>query len=201
MTDQAKNTIKQTTENTQYIGPINNADNNNYVIDYNDTARNTIKQTTELTEYIGHANDNNGNYTIDYKDITKPTIKQTTLINNNIIGFKNDISNITTYLTEENVSIDDRKEKTTYNRPANGRKDAHGPYLNEDTVELNNPLLYSYTPNPLKSINIIPDRCKYNYKTDTKVVLQPDTYYINNNFISTLESNPLVNDIYHTKNY
>jgi hypothetical protein len=29
----------------------------------------------------------------------------------------------------------------------------------------------------------------------------PDEYYINKNYINTLEDNPYVNDIFHQKNY
>ena len=52
--DEAKRTIRQTTENTQYEGPAGGVDNySGYARDVYDTAKTTTKETTMLTDYTG----------------------------------------------------------------------------------------------------------------------------------------------------
>jgi hypothetical protein len=97
------------------------------------------------------------------------------------------------------------REATTYNRPANGKADYHGPYINRNTVVLTEPLLYSHVPNPVKSLDhsIMPTLTHEQIvnMNKRKPTIDTSTYYISNNYINTLNENPLVNDIYHQKNY
>jgi len=203
--DIAKNTIKQTTIDTQFIGSASKNDKLNYTINYNDTAKPTIKQTTEITKQIGSANKNDKlNYTIDYKDYAKPTIKQTTLINNNIVGVRKEILDENSHLSANNMTIDDRREISTYNQTSNGVRDLNGPYINKKTVKLIDPILYSYSGPPIKRLdnNIMPNDSENNYdiQVDKNILENNFNYNVNFDYISTLNNNPLVNDIFHIKN-
>ena len=108
------------------------------------------------------------------------------------------------------MTIDDKREITAnFSRPANGKADMYGPWIDKDNVNLVEPILYSYIPNPSMGFNysvrpilnkdeIIDNANNY---LKNKPSIERSSYYINNNFINTLDNNPLVNDIYHQKNY
>ena len=206
--DIAKNTIRQTTETTKHIGQAIANDKLNYTIDYTDIAKPTIKETTENTMQIGQAVANDKlTYTIDYTDNAKPTIKQTTIINDNIIGIRKEILDASSHLATDNMTIDDRREISTYNQTSNGVKDLYGPYINKKTVKLIDPILYSYSGPPIKRLdnNIMINDSESNYIYDVfhdkKTINNNEAfnYNINYNYISALDNNPLVNDIFHRK--
>ena len=205
--DNAKLTKRQETEETHQIGSIKNVNNDSsYVIDNNYIAKSTIKQSTIAPTPLGREhNSEMGNYTRDDKNTARDTIKQTTIDTKYIGGIKSEIDNKISHEATDNIELDDRRELSTYNRPANGRKDLHGPYINRENVELNDPLLYSYVPIPHISLDqsIMPHTSKdiiEKVYIRAKPVIETSSYYINDCFINTLADNPLVNDIYHQKN-
>jgi len=205
--DIAKITVRQQTENTEQIGGIKNVINEaNYVIDNNYKAKPTIKQTTVAPTPLGREfNSEMGNYTRDEKDMARNTIRQTTEVTEYIGGIKSEIEEKISHEATDNIELDDRRQISTYNRPANGKKDLHGPYINRENVELNNPLLYSYVPIPHISLDhsimpSVPRELVEKVYIRAKPVVETSSYYINDCFINTLADNPLVNDIYHQKN-
>ena len=197
--DIAKTTTRQQTENTQYIGHLNSiANESTYSKDYNDTAKPTIRQTTLVATPGGRvSNISAGNYT-NITDDMKKTIKETTLLKDYKGVAHGEIEQKISHEAANNMSCDDRREISTYNRPANGKGDDYGPYINEATVQLNEPILYSHFPNPLKNLDysVMPSTVI----NKSKPVIESSSYYINPNFINTLKNNPLVNDMFHQKN-
>jgi hypothetical protein len=197
--DIAKTTTRQQTENTQYIGHLNSLINEStYSKDYNDTAKPTIRQTTLVPTPGGRvSNISAGNYT-NITDDMKKTIKETTLLKDYKGVAHGEIEQKISHQAANNMSCDDRREISTYNRPANGKGDDYGPYINEATVQLNEPILYSHFPNPLKNLDysVMPSTVI----NKSKPVIESSSYYINPNFINTLKNNPLVNDMFHQKN-
>jgi hypothetical protein len=197
--DIAKTTTRQQTENTQYIGHLNSLINEStYSKDYNDTAKPTIRQTTLVATPGGRvSNISAGNYT-NITDDMKKTIKETTLLKDYKGVAHGEIEQKISHEAANNMSCDDRREISTYNRPANVKGDDYGPYINEATVQLNEPILYSHFPNPLKNLDysVMPSTVIKNIKP----VIESSSYYINPNFINTLKNNPLVNDMFHQKN-
>jgi hypothetical protein len=197
--DIAKTTTRQQTENTQYIGHLNSLINEStYSKDYTDTAKPTIRQTTLVPTPGGRvSNISAGNYT-NITDDMKKTIKETTLLKDYKGVAHGEIEQKISHEAASNMSCDDRREISTYNRPANGKSDDYGPYINEATVQLNEPILYSHFPNPLKNLDysVMPSTVI----NKSKPVIESSSYYINPNFINTLKNNPLVNDMFHQKN-
>jgi hypothetical protein len=198
--DIAKATIRQQLEDTQYIGHINShANESTYSKNYNDIAKPTIKQTTLLPTPGGRVNNTNmGNYT-NITDEMKTTIKQTTFLENYKGGAHGEIDKQISHDAANNMSCDDRREISTYNRAANGKGDDYGPYIDENNVRLNEPLLYSHIPNPHKKLDysVMPSTV---IDKNIRPVIESSSYYINSNFINTLKDNPLVNDMFHQKN-
>jgi len=209
--DVAKDTIKQTTENTSYIGSANDQLNEPIYKQLEDDIRPTIKQTTVVPQPISNVYmSNNMAYPRTKNDKAKETIKQTTIDNNYIGNVRTDVNGPTSHEAANNMEQNICRESTAiFNRPANGKADRHGPYIDRDNVEYANTILYSYAGNPhktldhsitptlsnnaIQNINII--------RTNSKPQNQNVSYYINSNYINTLNNNPFVNDIYHQKNY
>ena len=202
----AKITVKETTITPTPLGREFNSDMGNYVIDNNYNAKTTINETTLAPTPLGREfNSDMGNYTRDDKDTTRVTNKQTTIDTIYIGGIRSEIENKVSHEATDNIELDDRREISTFNRAANGKKDLHGPYINRDNVELNNPLLYSYVPIPhiAMDYSVMPSVSRDTIQKvyiRAKPVVQTSSYYINDCFINTLADNPLVNDIYHQKN-
>jgi len=198
--DIAKATIRQQLEDTQYVGHINSqANESTYSKNYNDIAKPTIKQTTLLPTPGGRINNTNmGNYT-NITDEIKTTIKQTTFLENYKGGAHGEIDKQISHDAANNMACDDRREISTYNRPANGKGDDYGPYIDENNVRLNEPLLYSHIPNPHKKLDysVMPSTV---IDKNIRPIIESSSYYINSNFINTLKDNPLVNDMFHQKN-
>jgi hypothetical protein len=243
LNDSAKNTQRQTTENTQYVGHANsNGIESSYVRDLNDSAKTTQRQTTENTQYVGHANSNSiessyvrdkedsakptqrqttennqyigqaknqsleSSYARDVNDEARPTIKQTTLLQNYTGILRGENEKKISHEAANNMTIDERREISMYNRAPNARKDLNGPYIDEENVRMNDRRdLYSYVSHPFKMLdqNVMPNTSQETIRqvySMSKPVIETSSYYINSNFINTLKNNPLVNDIYHQKN-
>jgi hypothetical protein len=202
LTDDAKPTIRQTTMLRDYTGQLN-ADSSNlgYVKDMNDVAKTTVRQTTMLRDYTGHANADSSNlgYVKDMDDIAKPTIRQTTLLMDHTGVLTGIVGENISHQAAENMTIDERRQISTYNRSANGKRDLYGPYINRETVKLNEPLLVSYVPGPRASFDYGATPINPYYE-DLKPEIDFSQYYINRNFINTLATNPLVNNIQFQKN-
>ena len=198
----AKTTNKQMIEQTKHIGHVNAVNHEEiYARDEKDIARTTIKQTTEVTKYIAQPDNSNTHvsYSIHNDDKARPTIKQATIIKTYNGPLTGEISHQISHEASNNMLTNDCREITAnFNRNANGKADANGPILDRGNVKLIDKITYSYTPNPLQSLDnsVMPSVAKYPV---SKVVENSD-YYINPNFINTLKNNPLVNDIYHPKN-
>jgi hypothetical protein len=111
--NKAKNTIKETTEMSEYISNIYNVNDEGTYVDYNDEAKTTIKQNTVINEYLSNINDIKGNYTKDYCDVAKPTIKQSTLYNNYIGNLNN--TNESSYYKDSNDIAKNTVKQTTIN--------------------------------------------------------------------------------------
>ena len=200
--DVAKTTTKQMTEQTKHIGHANAITHEErYVRDENDVAKTTIKQTTEVTKYVAQPDNSNTHvsYSIHNDDKARPTIKQATIIKTYNGPLTGEISHQISHEASNNMEINECREITAnFNRSANGKSDANGPILERDNVKLIDKITYSYTPNPLQSLDnsVMPSVAKY----PVPKVVENSDYYINPNFINTLKNNPLVNDIYHPKN-
>ena len=202
-TDVAKTTIRQQTENTKQSGPIKSTINEGtYMIDINDKAKTTTKETTIAPTPLGREhNSNMGSYTNDEKDVPCDTIKQLTIDNTYIGGLKSEINSQISHEAASNNTINDTREISTFNRTPNGARDLNGPYLNKDTVELKDSLLYSFVPIPHKSLNqsIMPNNFSEKSHVKNMPIIE-SSYYVNDSFINTLSNNPYVNNIVHQKN-
>ena len=204
----AKPTIRQQIEDTKYIGHINtNNQESTYVRDNEFNAKPTIKQTTVYATPAGRLNNSNmGNYTKDVNDEARITTKQTTLLQDYTGGIHGEIDAQISHQAAKNMSVDDRREISTYNRTPNGKGDLNGPYLDTENVRFNDKKeLFSYVSNPYKPLDhsVMPTTSKETIEkiySMSKPVIETSTYYINPYFINTLKNNPLVNDIYHQKN-
>ena len=197
--DVANPTIREDTGNAQKIGNIGTI-STQYVLSTDAEARPTIKETTLHQTPEGRAFNNSGNYSRDEKDIARNTIRQTTEGTKQTGPLKD--YNSAEYSREavNNVQLDDRRQISVQGRIPNGGKSKKGPDMNNTNVELNEPVLYSHTPNPVKAVNWS-DRPNPSDNTYSRPVIDNSTYYISSNRVNTLKNNPYVNDIYHQKNF
>jgi hypothetical protein len=212
LSDNAKITIRQQTENTKNVGSLKASNQDGtYYRDLVDVARPTINQTTITQTPALNANTSTlGNYALDAKDVARTTLKQTTIDKSYTGPLNNIVENKISHEASDNMTIDDRRETiSTFNRPANGKADLFGPWIDKDNVQLVDALLYSYTPNPrfgfdhavtptMDQNDIYANSVNY---SKSKPSIESSLYYINGNFINTLKDNELVNDIFHQKNY
>ena len=103
---------------------------------------------------------------------------------------------------ERNMCIDDRKQQSALSARIPGAKsDKIRGDINKDTVKYNDKRhLFGYVSNPGASSNYtVTPNCTN--QTNKKTDLNFNTFYhIDPIQISTLNNNPLVNDIYHQKN-
>jgi hypothetical protein len=204
----AKTTIRQTTEQTQYIGHTSSQiAETGYVMDKEYNAKPTIKQTTLQSTPGGRiTNSNMGNYTKDNEDKAKTTIKQTTLLQDYTGGLHGEVDGQISHNAANNMEIDDRRQELTYNRPANAKGDVYGPYIDKENVRMNDRReIFGYVSHPHKPLDmsVMPTTSKdtiENVYLMSKPIIETSAYYVNPYFINTLKNNPLVNDIYHQKN-
>jgi len=203
LSDQMKPTIRQSTSHNIALNA--NAMDKNAPVHLSDKMKPTIRQSTSHNMATNVTNSNMGSYTLDSNDIAKRTTRETTHLENYNGISTGEINRPVSHEAVENMEIDERREITTYNRAANGKGDVFGPYIAEENVHLNDPVLYSYTPAPHKKLDftVMPTVSRNtieNVYAKNKPVIETSSYYINSNFINTLKNNPLVNDIYHQKN-
>ena len=143
---------------------------------------------------------NEGYYNIN--DEAKVTIKQTTLLNNYKGSMKTNVNALRIEESESNGCFDDKREKTAVSgRFAGAKSDKIRGDINKETIRFNDKRkIFGYVSNPgtSKNYSVTPMTRKNNSK---KTDLKTNTfYYIDPIQISTLNNNPLVNDIYHQKN-
>ena len=173
--DEARRTIRQTTEHTDYHGHAAGTDNYvGYARDARDKAKTTVRQTTLLTNYTG-ALSSNVEYPVSHGDAENMTIRETREIltyNRPTPGTK---SLAGPQLNSKTVKMNCKKDSVYYvSHPARG---------------LDN--------------NIMPSNVEPYHKhtfINKKPQLDYGNYYTNNIFIDKLKENPFVNDIFHQKN-
>ena len=212
-------TIRETTEETQQAAaPAHSNDIQSiYVRDNDEIARPTIRENTSTMTPGGRMHNSNiSSYTKDYNDNARPTIKESTLIEDYVGPTSAMTEKKVSHTAANNMTINERREISTYNRPANAKGDLYGPTIDRENVRLNEPILYSYVPAPHKSLDnsIMPRNERKEIKLDSwdlnsgimqnvkgncKPSIVNSSYYITENRVNTLENNPLVSDMYHHK--
>ena len=202
ITDDIKTTVKQT---TVYTTPVKNISSQiSTVYSKNDEeARTTIKETV-LHEGRSHISDlNKSTYVLDNDNEARDTLKETTIHNDYIGNANTNVKLPKSEQAERNMVIDDRREITAnFNRPANAKSDQIRGNINAETVRFNDKRqLFGYVSIPKMTLdnNITPFAKVH---TDRKTnINDTNEYRMDPIFIDTLNDNPLVNDIYHQKNY
>ena len=217
--DKAKPTIRETTEETQQYGPLKSITTElTYVRDLKDIARPTIRQSTFVQTPAGPINNSTtSTYRQDYNDVAMTTIKETTLLEDYNGGAKCQNDKKISHDAANNMTIDERREISTYNRPANAKGDLYGPTIDRENVKLNEPILYSYVPAPSRGLDFTmkpiperkemePEKWDLQAKTISQTInstgrpsISNSSYYITENRVNTLDNNPLVSDMYHHK--
>ena len=208
-TDRAKATLRQQTELTQQIGAIrSNITEEPYVRDLNYNAKPTIKQSTLYsTPGKSVVFFNNGSYSLDNKDLAKTTTKETTLLENYLGSAHGIVNAPTSEMDAYNMTIRETREISTYNHAPNAKGNYSTPYIDRENYKFREPILFTYVSHPAKSLDfsVMPTKdetcIQQGAYYSNKPVIGTSSYYISPNFINTLKNNPLVNDIYHQKNF
>ena len=199
--EKAKPTIRQTTQHSTAGGRVGINNNIGYSKDINDKAKNTIKQTTlySIPGVVGK--DGNTTYSLDKNDKARNTIKQTTIVQQYTQPLGGEEKS-RSQQAEQNMTIDDKKQILTYNRPRGPKSDLAGPKINKNEVRLKTENFIERENVGFISGDYVGKNCEQLDKTYTrnKVTLNTSNYTINNNFINTLKNNDLVNDIMHPRN-
>jgi hypothetical protein len=216
--DNARPTIKQTTQNNNYISNNRGLNNKNQVY-LDDEAKPTIKQTTQNNNYISNNRGLNNKNQVYLDDEAKPTIKQTTQ-NNSYISNNRGLNN------KNQVYLDDDakptiKQTTINNQYQGGLRDIEKPRRNEDISNQENnckdeilegrlPTMTQekYGPNE-ELINMeLKEHQRINrINQPTKILNEnlmlmmeikkkeiKDDYNINTDFMVSLKRNPLINN-------
>lgn len=201
LTDKAKPTIKSSTLHSTQGGRAGKTEGGeSYVRDEKDIAKATIKQTTLHSTQGGRVGKTSGNsqYVRDENDKARVTIKQTTLLKDHTGPLNAEVEKNMSQQAEQNMKIDERKEILTYNRPAGPKSDLGGRLINKKNMHLKQ-------ENYISRVNYGYDKCNSNSGqlnqsyTRNKEILNNPNYRINDDFINTLNNNPLVNDLRHQK--
>lgn len=197
----AKPTIKHSTLYSTGNGNLGreNAESG-YYKDKNMKTKATIKETTLHPTQQGRLGRENGEvgYYKDKNDKAKTTIKQTTLLKNRTGPVFAEVEKHTLQNAEKNMSIDERREILTYNRPAGPKSDLVGPVINKKTVKLKKPQFVKRDNYGFNREGCNLGQLNQSY-TRNKQLLQTANYRINDDYITTLHNNPLVNDLMHQK--
>ncbi len=202
VTDDMKETLKQTTIFTTPVKNISSYVSTIYAKN-DEEARETIKETT-LHEGRSHISDiNQSNYVLDKENEARETIKETTIYNEYLGNANTNVKLPKSEQAERNMTIDDKREITSnFSRPANAKSDQIRGNINAETVRFNDKKqLFGYVSIPKMTLdnNITPFAKVH---TDRKTnINDTNDYRMDAIFIDTLKDNPLVNDIYHQKNY
>ena len=200
--DIARATIRQSTLHSTQGGRLGREHGEKgYARDEKDKAKPTIRQSTLHSTQGGRLGREHGEtgYSRDVNDKARVTIKQTTLLKNHTGPLQSHVDNPKTQEAEQNMTIDERREILTYSRPTGPKSDRSGPILNRKTMKLKD-------ENFIKRDNYGYDKTSCNIGqlnkvyTRNKETLSTPNYRINNDFINTLQTNPLVNDLMHQKN-
>ncbi len=198
--DKAKETIKETTLHQEVgyaLGTVNGE--KGYALDKNDKAKTTTKETTLFSRKGNAAAEVNKSYAKDRTDVARPTIKQNTLLKNRTGPLGAEVEKKVSHEAANNMDIDERREILTYNRMPNKRSDKGIRVLNKKELRLKEENFLERENYGCDTSNSNIGQLKKIF-TRNKLALNNPGYRINNDFINTLESNPLVNDIRHQKN-
>lgn len=192
----AKQTIKETTLHSSGENNLNRG-TVTYSKDYKDLAKGTIKETTLHSTQGGRTGRETLGYTRDEKDNARATLKQTTIDNIYTGPLEGPVNKHESQQAARNVCIDERREILTYNRTPGAKSDRIGPVMNKKNVKLKDEHFIKRS-----NVGFFERNCDKLVKTYTrnKNNLNTADYSINENFISALENNPLVNDLMHQKN-
>lgn len=199
--DKAKNTIKQTTIDDNRSGPAGESSIHAPTAYFQDLAKNTIKQTTIDDNRVGPVGESSIHAPTSYfQDIARNTIKQTT-IDNNYSGPAGtpELNAPTSQMAEHNMFIDDRRQiANVLKAPTNvGSFETPGKYL-INLTKFNNPLLYARFNTPyteqVGKLGFIGTK-------DKQHLLNIETERINPYVLSSVASNPLVNNVVIQKDY
>ena len=140
---------------------------------------------------------------MDKNNEARTTIKESTLILGHNGAVQSYIKLPKSEQAEKNMTIDEKREITAkFNRPANAKSDQIRGNINRDTVKFNErKQLYGYVSMPSMKLDYtVTPFAKVH--TDKKTnINDSNDYRMDPIFIETLNENPLVNDIYHQKNY
>jgi len=199
--EKARPTIKHSTLHSTQGGRLGRENGEiGYHRDKTEIAKQTIKETTLHGTQGGRLGREHGEigYHRDRTDEARATIKQTTLLQNYTGPLDAEVEKHRSQEAEQNMTIDERKEILTYSRPAGAKSDLAGPILNKKTIKLKE-------ENFIKRSNYGYDINKCNQGklnqvfTRNKQLLNTPNYRINDDYINTLDNNPLVNDLMHQK--
>ena len=200
----AKPTIKQTTLHSTPHMNVGNIESTDYIRTKNMKAKPTIRQTTlHSTPHMNIGNIESTDYARAKDMKARTTIKETTHLKNYTGGLTGEVEKPRERTDADNMCIDDRREILTYNRTPGGKHD--GPHvIDKRTYELKEPVQvereYINKHRPIdrsvcdEELNAIYSRNK------NKVKKIESDYYLNYDYISTLDENPYVNDLMHQKN-
>jgi hypothetical protein len=198
--NKARATLRQEIEDNRFEGIVSgNADNNNsrYVRSNDLEFKTTIKeQTLSSIPEMNIRNNDSSTYMLSHDSIAKETKKETTHLENYSGALKGELNKPISTLASSNMSCNEKKESTiAVNYTPNGAKDLTGPVIDRENVQLRDYTVFTYVPNPHVNLDysVIPTPDKI---PETR---EMNDYKINKDFISALDDNPLVNDIYHNK--
>ena len=202
VTDNIKKTIKETTLSSVPVKNIVSQISTIYA-KTDEEARPTIKETILHESRTNVSDTYQSNWIMDKNNEARTTIKESTLITDHNGSAQSYVKLPKSEQAEKNMTIDERREITAkFNRPSNPKSDQIRGDINRDTVKFNErKQLFGYVSIPSMNLDytITPFAKVY---TDKKTdINDSNDYRMDPIFINTLNENPLVNDIYHQKNY
>ena len=202
ITDDIKKTIKETTLSAVPVKNIVSQISTVYAKN-DEEARPTIKETVLHESRTNVSDTYQSNWIMDKNNEARTTIKESTLITDHNGSAQSYVKLPKSEQAEKNMTIDERREITAnFNRPSNAKSDQIRGDINRDTVKFNErKQLFGYVSIPSMNLDytITPfAKVHTDRKTD---INDSNDYRLDSIFIDTLKDNPLVNDIYHQKNY
>ena len=123
---EARTTIRQQTEETNYVGHSNKNSSGNYYKN-NQEARDTIRQQTEETNYVGHSNKNSsGNYYNNHQQANQTIREQ--MGETNYVGHSNKNSSGNYYNNHQQANQTIRENTGETNYIGHSNKNSSGNY-------------------------------------------------------------------------